>query len=424
MLARIVFGLFSVMILHCPTAFGQQQRQRAPPTAVRVTSSIAPIGALCRALKRPSCPSGIVEESFLGLTADSSSFLVKDAPSGRWELLGSKPLRTMLSALAPITIRVGGTFTDFTSMPGPNPGISKREPNQYNFSVAGWSAINRLVQSLPNSQLVVSVNGLLRHWDKPSIPWDPTNAKAFIADNIAKGYHIFGYELGNEPGCWGSHGGNVPASIHAKDFGVLQGLLADAYPDASTRPLVLGPDTTGCGGANSSGDLREILKYEPEWNVTTVHLYSVMPNVNASAFLKAAQKNTMCTRAATQLGWLKASKLNTPLWNGEGGASYLTTGGGGYLHQFGGALSLMNNLGCLPAVRTKTAKGCGDHAICNAWPRPTKTSILASHIFHRLRSQSLAASLACAGWCAATAETRSLREHVRDVQGQPRQHNR
>ena len=38
------------------------------------------------------------------------------------------------------------------------------------------------------------------------------------------------------------------------------------------------------------------------------------------------------------------------LWNGEGGGSYLTTGGGGYLHQFGGALSLLNNLGCLPAV--------------------------------------------------------------------------
>jgi len=56
-----------------------------------------------------------------------------------------------------------------------------------------------------------------------------------------------------------------------------------------------------------------------------------------TGFLAAAQKNAMCGRAATQIGWLKGSKLNeTRLWNGEGGASYLTTGGGGYLHQFGG----------------------------------------------------------------------------------------
>ena len=34
------------------------------------------------------------------------------------------------------------------------------------------------------------------------------------------------------------------------------------------------PDTTGCGGANSSGDLREILAGTPtpQWNVTTVHI--------------------------------------------------------------------------------------------------------------------------------------------------------
>lgn len=38
------------------------------------------------------------------------------------------------------------------------------------------------------------------------------------------------------------------------------------------------------------------------------------------------------------------------LWNGEGGASYLPGDAGGYLHQFGGCLNLLNNLGCLPAA--------------------------------------------------------------------------
>jgi hypothetical protein len=225
---------------------------RGKVKAVTVKPSVLPIGTLCRALKRKDCPLGVVDGAIFGLTADSSSFLTVDAGNGRWELLGSQPLHNMLAGLAPLTFRVGGTFTDFTSMPGPNPGVSKHEPNQYNFSEVGWAAMNDLVDSLPGSQLVVSLNGLLRHWDQANIPWDSTNAEAFILDNIAKGYQIYGYELGNEPGCWGSHGGAVPARVHAEDFGVLQGVLARAYPDPATRPLVIGPDTTGCGGPGSS----------------------------------------------------------------------------------------------------------------------------------------------------------------------------
>ena len=150
-------------------------------------------------------PLGVVDRSFFGLTADSSSFMTTDGsasqPSARWTALGSKALRTMLAGLAPLPLRVGGTFTDFTVMPGPNPGVSKTaagkpKQQQYNFSTVGWAAINSLVKSLPGSQLVVSVNGLLRHWDQPGIPWNPANAKAFIEANIASGYEIFGYELG------------------------------------------------------------------------------------------------------------------------------------------------------------------------------------------------------------------------------------
>ena len=145
----------------------------------------------------------------------------------------------------------------------------------------------------------------------------------------------------------------MPAAAHAKDFGVLQGLLAKAYPDARKRPLVIGPDTTGCNhqSPTSSGNLQAMLAQAPEWNITTVHLYSVVPNSNLSTFLGAARGNEMCNRGAAQLAWVRNSSLaGTPLWNGEGGASYLVTGAGGYLHQFGGALNLLNNLGCLPAV--------------------------------------------------------------------------
>ena len=134
--------------------------------------------------------------SLFGLTADSSSFLVDPSTtrSLRWTALRSKKLRTMLAGLAPLTFRVGGTFTDMTLMPGPNPGVSPKESKQYNFSVVGWRAMNELVQALPGSQLVVSLNGLLRHWNQSGIRWDAANANAFIAANIANGYQIYGCE--------------------------------------------------------------------------------------------------------------------------------------------------------------------------------------------------------------------------------------
>jgi hypothetical protein len=103
----------------------------------------------------------------------------------------------MLAGLAPLTFRVGGTFTDLTTMAGPHPGISKRLPlaQQENFSAVAFQKLNQLAQWLPDSKMIVAVNGLLRHWDKPGTPWDPTNAASFIAANIASNYDIFGYLL-------------------------------------------------------------------------------------------------------------------------------------------------------------------------------------------------------------------------------------
>jgi hypothetical protein len=56
------------------------------------------------------------------------------------------------------------------------------------------------------------------------------------------------------------------------------------------------------------------------------------------------QRSMMCQNYATQLSWLKNSTLsNTPLWNGEGSLGTVP-----YTYQFLGALSLLDELGCLP----------------------------------------------------------------------------
>ena len=61
-----------------------------------------------------------------------------------------------LSRMPTLTFRVGGTFTDFTSMPGPNPGISPHPGRQDNFSDVTWKAMNELVVSLPQSSTALS----------------------------------------------------------------------------------------------------------------------------------------------------------------------------------------------------------------------------------------------------------------------------
>jgi len=240
---------------------------------------------------------------------------------------------------------VGGTFTDFTVFPGAHPGSDNPSMvAQLNFSMPAWAAVNELVSMLPGSTVVVSLSGLLRHWHEAGLPWDGANAAAFVEENKRRGYKIYGYELGNEPGCWNMHGGVVSPAQHARDFGVLRKILHNAYPEAADRPRVIGPDTTGCGG----DIFKQILDEAPDWDVSTIHVYSTLPDANVSTFLRAAQTNAMCTKMSQQLAWLRNSTLShTPLWNGEGGESYLSNGGGGYLHHFGGALSILNNIGCL-----------------------------------------------------------------------------
>ena len=66
--------------------------------------------------------------------------------------------------------------------------------------------MNALVASMPGSQLVVSVNGLLRRWTEPGHhEWNPTNAAAFIRANKAAGYNIFGWGWCTERGGGSPH---------------------------------------------------------------------------------------------------------------------------------------------------------------------------------------------------------------------------
>ena len=286
-----------------------------------------------------------IDPDFFSLTADSSAFQTAASNATLKKLAAVEPF---LIGLSPLTLRVGGTYTDLEVFPtGPATGTSPTGPTQLDFDMVSWAKVNRMIAAMPGSKVVVSVSGLQRHWNQSGAPWDSSNAESFIRANLKLGYNISGYELGNEPGCWNMHGGAVSPEQHALDFAVLRSVIKKVYSRQQTAPSVIGPDTTNCGGNVFNATIAE----SPDIDVATVHIYSVVPTANVEGFLHAAQTNAMCTSASAALTELNKSTLKgVPLWNGEGGASYLYQAAGGYLHQFGGALALLNNLGCLSAV--------------------------------------------------------------------------
>jgi heparanase 1 len=67
--------------------------------------------------------------------------------------------------------------------------------------------------------------------------WDSTNAEELLRYSIAKGYQFLGLELGNE------RNDEQSGASQAADLKILSDLLVRLYPDASSRPLLIGPDS-------------------------------------------------------------------------------------------------------------------------------------------------------------------------------------
>jgi len=85
--------------------------------------------------------------------------------------------------------------------------------------------------------------------------WDPSEARRVIERAQAKGFEFFGFELGNEQNGRG-------AEREAADFAVLRDLLVQMYPDASTRPKIVGPDGLGFhDGSFHDGPEKKKLNY-------------------------------------------------------------------------------------------------------------------------------------------------------------------
>ena len=79
-------------------------------------------------------------------------------------------------------------------------------------------------------------------------PWDPSNARQILQWTIAHrlDHLLFGLELGNE------QNNKYTAQQQAHNFAVLHNLTVELWPDASLRPVLLGPDPHSLHGPSGS----------------------------------------------------------------------------------------------------------------------------------------------------------------------------
>jgi heparanase 1 len=96
-------------------------------------------------------------------------------------------------------------------------------------------------QAQADMQFVFGVSILPRvgGYGKFNTPWDPTNARDMIQFAKANNVSFYGFELGNEQNT------HLTPKQMAEDLAIFSKLLMEEFPDAATRPRMMGPDPHG-----------------------------------------------------------------------------------------------------------------------------------------------------------------------------------
>eukprot|EP01113_Clastostelium_recurvatum_P027335 TRINITY_DN3294_c0_g1_i1.p1 TRINITY_DN3294_c0_g1~~TRINITY_DN3294_c0_g1_i1.p1 ORF type:complete len:350 (-),score=14.67 TRINITY_DN3294_c0_g1_i1:181-1230(-) len=111
-------------------------------------------------------------------------------------------------------------------------------------------------------KLVFGINGMFNRPNSSS-PWDPSNTVNFLDYTARNSISVYGFELGNELTT------KVLPDVLGKDFILFHTLVAKFWPDAQTRPRIIGPDLNP-----NSAWLNSFLSVAgPVMDVITYHLY-------------------------------------------------------------------------------------------------------------------------------------------------------
>lgn len=156
-------------------------------------------------------------------------------------------LRAAAKSLEPATLRFGGGGNDYLHYGVKVPCSSRNDSDS-------WGCLNdthwdRLYDTFhgAGAEIVfgISFDKAAACQGKASYRWNATNAQQMVDYIVRTKQAIFGFELGNEVNNVNSpsHNCSISPLQQAAAFRQLFAMLEQAFPDASVRPKLIGPDS-------------------------------------------------------------------------------------------------------------------------------------------------------------------------------------
>ncbi|KAG2604562.1 heparanase-like protein 3 [Panicum virgatum] len=248
--------------------------------------------------------------------------------------LSNKVLLNAVRAFSPLKLRLGGSLQDkvlygTADLRQPCTPFVKNESEMFGFTqgclpLRRWDELNAFFQK-SGAKIVFGLNAMKGRVPLPDGsmggPWDYTNAASLIQYTAYKGYHIHGWELGNELSGKGV-GARIGADQYAADVIALKTIVDDIHRSTPSKPLVLAP-----GGFFDPDWFTElIVKTKPNLlNVMTHHIYNLGPGRDTNLIEKILNPSVldgMVSIFSNLQGILKSTGTSTVAWVGEAGGAY------------------------------------------------------------------------------------------------------
>ncbi|KAK7275555.1 hypothetical protein RIF29_16674 [Crotalaria pallida] len=221
--------------------------------------------------------------------------------------------------------------------------------------------------------------------------WNPINALSLMMYTVSKGYNVDSYELGNEL-CSEGVSARVDSVQYAKDMTTLRLIVNRLYPDASTRPKVLGP-----AGFYGKEWFDSFLQHTGPGVLdgVTHHIYNLGAGVDKNLINKVQDPFYLSQFAQTFKDVSEAVKDFTPWagpWVGESGGAYNSGGkdvsdtfvnGFWYLDQLGMASTFNHKVYCRQALIG------GNYALLNTTTFIPNPDYYGALLWHRLMGKSV-----------------------------------
>lgn len=214
----------------------------------------------------------------------------------------------LAKSLSPAVLRVGGSEGD--EVVYETPGVPCPPNTTFCLTQARWAEINAFAASTGN-RVAFGLNAMAGRQNRSckECPWDPTNARAFLAASRASGITPYALEFGNELAPI------VSVDQYVRDVLALRAIVDSIWTDPAERPLLVAND------ANPDPSYLESLLTAAgsALDVATWHMYiayGLDPKLMSLAWDPAEMQKINST-AAGILGAISQARFKGQVWVGE-----------------------------------------------------------------------------------------------------------